>query len=126
LSWCRARPASRCIGGGGERQQAASRRARVHFALGASGRENVSVRIPTPLRGGLYARVSTDEQDAGLQLDDLRQVAGQRGWVIADEYVDEAISGTEDERPAFDRLMADARAGKLDIVAVWRFDRFAR
>src|SRR5579864_1813103 len=30
------------------------------------------------------------------------------------------------KRPALDRLMADARRGKFDVVAVWRFDRFAR
>lgn len=36
------------------------------------------------------------------------------------------MSGAKDKRPALDRLMADARRGKFDIVAVWRFDRFAR
>jgi DNA invertase Pin-like site-specific DNA recombinase len=80
-----------------------------------------------PIRAALYARVSTTGhgQDVGLQLDELRQVAAQRGWVAAD-YVDEGVSGSKDRRPALDRMMADARAGKLDVVAVWRFDRFAR
>jgi DNA invertase Pin-like site-specific DNA recombinase len=75
----------------------------------------------------LYARVSTSGhgQDVGLQLDELRQVAAQRGWTAAD-YVDEGVSGSKDRRPALDRLMADARAGRLDVIAVWRFDRFAR
>ena len=49
----------------------------------------------------------------------------QRGW-DATAYVDEGVSGSKDRRPALDRLMADARAGRLDLVAVWRFDRFAR
>ena len=49
----------------------------------------------------------------------------QRGW-DATSYVDEGVSGSKDRRPALDRLMADARAGRLDLVAVWRFDRFAR
>jgi DNA invertase Pin-like site-specific DNA recombinase len=49
----------------------------------------------------------------------------QRGW-DATAYVDEGVSGSKDRRPALDRLMADARAGRLELVAVWRFDRFAR
>jgi DNA invertase Pin-like site-specific DNA recombinase len=80
-----------------------------------------------PIRAALYARVSTSGhgQDVGLQLDELRQVATQRFWVAA-EFVDEGVSGSKDRRPALDRMMADARAGRLDVVAVWRFDRFAR
>ena len=80
-----------------------------------------------PIRAALYARVSTSGhgQDVGLQLDELRQVAAQRGWTFT-EFVDEGVSGSKDRRPALDRMMADARAGKLDVVAVWRFDRFAR
>ena len=80
-----------------------------------------------PIRAALYARVSTVNhgQDVGLQLDELRQVAAQRGW-SATEFVDDGVSGAKDSRPALDRMMADARAGKLDLVAVWRFDRFAR
>ena len=79
------------------------------------------------VRAALYARVSTagHGQDVGLQLEELRQVAAQRRWVVT-EYMDEGVSGSKDSRPALDRMMADARRGKLDVVAVWRFDRFAR
>jgi len=45
---------------------------------------------------------------------------------VTEEYVDHGVSGAKASRPALDRLMADARKGKLDVVAVWRFDRFAR
>lgn len=78
-------------------------------------------------RAALYARVSTvgHGQDPETQLRELRQVAAQRGWDAVD-YVDEGVSGAVDSRPALDRLMADARRGRLDIVAVVRFDRFAR
>jgi DNA invertase Pin-like site-specific DNA recombinase len=81
----------------------------------------------TPIRAALYARVSTTGkgQDVGLQLDELRQVAAQRGWRSV-EYVDNGVSGAKDSRPALDRLMQDARSGRLDLVAVFRFDRFAR
>ena len=79
------------------------------------------------LRAALYARVSTTGhgQDVGLQLEELRQVAAQRGWT-ATEFIDDGVSGSTDSRPALDRMMADARAGRLDLIAVWRFDRFAR
>lgn len=80
-----------------------------------------------PVRAALYARVSTTGhgQDVGLQLDELRQVAEQGGWATV-EYLDEGVSGTKSSRPGLDQMMADARAGRLDVVAVWRFDRFAR
>jgi len=81
-----------------------------------------------PLRAALYARVSTvgHGQDAGLQLDELRQVAAQRGWDVRGEHVDEGVSGVKDSRPALDQVLADARAGKLDVIAVWRLDRLGR
>jgi DNA invertase Pin-like site-specific DNA recombinase len=80
-----------------------------------------------PIRAALYARVSTSNhgQDTGLQVGELRRVAEQRGWTVT-EYVDDGVSGARDSRPALDRLMQDARTGRLDVVAVFRFDRFAR
>lgn len=79
-------------------------------------------------RTALYARVSTTGhgQDVGLQLDELRQVAAQRGWEVVDEYVDEGISGSRESRPALDRMMDEARRGKLDVVCVWKLDRLGR
>jgi DNA invertase Pin-like site-specific DNA recombinase len=78
------------------------------------------------IRAALYARVSTSGQDTEMQLLELRLVAEQRGWKIVGEFVDAGISGAKDRRPALDRLMSDAHAGKFDLVACWRFDRFAR
>jgi len=78
----------------------------------------------TPLRAGLYSRVSTSGQDHALQLDELRRVAEQRGFLVS-EYVDTA-SGGGNRLPERERMMADARAGRLDVVCCWRFDRFAR
>ena len=78
-------------------------------------------------RAALYVRVSTlNGQDTGLQLEELRVVATQRGWQVAGEFIDKGISGTKDSRPALDQMMTAARSGKIDIVAVWRFDRAAR
>ncbi len=77
-------------------------------------------------RCALYARVSTADQSAGLQLDGLRQLGAQRGWKIVGEFVDFGVSGSKDRRPELDKVMAAVHKGKIDIVAVWRFDRFAR
>src|SRR6266446_7871959 len=41
-------------------------------------------------------------------------------------YIDDGVSGAKDSRPELNRLMADAHKRCFDVVAVWRFDRFAR
>jgi DNA invertase Pin-like site-specific DNA recombinase len=77
-------------------------------------------------RAALYCRVSTLDQDPASQLHDLRRHAEHRGWSIIEEFIDHGISGTEDSRPALNRMMAAARQRRFDVVLVWRFDRFAR
>lgn len=74
----------------------------------------------------LYSRVSTDGQDPEVQLQALRAHAAQRNWIIVEEFVDHGYSGAKEKRPALDRMMKAAWAGKLQAVLVWRFDRFAR
>jgi len=80
------------------------------------------------MRVGIYARVSTTGkgQDTDMQLRELREYARQRGWDIAGEYTDEGVSGSKDSRPELNRLMADAKARKLDTILVWKLDRFGR
>jgi len=79
-------------------------------------------------RAAVYARVSTtgQGQDVGLQLEELRQVAQQRGWVIVEEFVDEGVSGAKTSRPGLDRMLAEAQAGRFDVLAVWKLDRLGR
>jgi DNA invertase Pin-like site-specific DNA recombinase len=78
-------------------------------------------------RVALYARTSTvRDQNPQIQIEELRRVAQQRGWEIVSEYVDRGWSGAKDRRPELDRLMSDVCRGKIDLVACWRFDRFAR
>jgi DNA invertase Pin-like site-specific DNA recombinase len=81
-----------------------------------------------PRRVALYARVSTKGhgQDPLTQLVALREYAGHRGMTVTDEYVDVGISGAKDRRPELDRLIADARRRRFDVILVARFDRFAR
>src|ERR1700674_2978033 len=79
-------------------------------------------------RVAIYARVSTTNhgQDVTLQTRELKQFAEARGWHMVDAYIDTGISGAKDSRPELNRLMSDAHKRRFEVVAVWRFDRFAR
>ncbi len=79
-----------------------------------------------PTKVAIYARVSTQDQDPGLQLSELRNYIKDRGWTVYHEYVDIGHSGAKDSRPQLNRLMADAKRIRFDVVLVWKFDRFAR
>jgi DNA invertase Pin-like site-specific DNA recombinase len=78
-----------------------------------------------PSRIALYARVSTVEQTVEPQLFALRAYVEARGGQAV-EYVDAGISGARDRRPALDRLMADARRRRFDVLAITKLDRLAR
>ena len=77
-------------------------------------------------RAVLYMRVSTVDQTTDNQAHDLKQMAQQRDLAVVEQYIDHGISGTRSRRPGLDRMMADARRGKFDIVLVWACDRLAR
>jgi len=87
-------------------------------------------------RAVIYLRVSTSsrskhgdklayDQDPALQEAPLRDLIAQRGGELVKVYSDRA-SGARESRPGLNQLLADARRGQLDVVVVWRFDRFAR
>jgi DNA invertase Pin-like site-specific DNA recombinase len=79
------------------------------------------------LRVALYARVSTlNNQDPEMQLAELREYAGRRGWQISEEYTDQGVSGCKESRPALNRLMSDACRRRFDAILVWKIDRFGR
>jgi putative DNA-invertase from lambdoid prophage Rac len=76
-------------------------------------------------RAGLYARVSTDDQHTiPLQIRALREYAARRGWIIALQ-VKEVGSGAS-ERKLRDKLLESARRRDIDVVLVWRLDRWGR
>src|SRR5688572_2024314 len=77
-------------------------------------------------RVGIYCRVSTADQTTENQLLDLRQYCQSRNWRIVGEYRDDGISGTNDNRPALKQLMDAARKRKVDVILVWKLDRFGR
>ena len=87
---------------------------------------------PGPKHAALYARVSTEEQtknySIAAQVELLRLKAQAEGYVLTSEheYIDDGYSGTTADRPALQRLLADAQAGQFHVVLVYRLDRFYR
>ena len=76
-------------------------------------------------RTGLYTRVSsTDQQTIPLQIRALREYAVRRGWTIALQ-VKEVGSGAL-QRQLRERLLQAARRREIDVVLVWRLDRWGR
>lgn len=83
------------------------------------------------MRAALYARVSTDEQardgvSLAAQEQALRAYCASQGWDVAGAYIDDGYSGKSLDRPAVQRLIADAEARRIDVVLVWRIDRLSR
>jgi len=79
----------------------------------------------TALRAALYARVSTnDQQTLPMQLRALREYAARRGWTIALQ-VKEVGSGAA-LRTMREQLIDAARRREIDVVLVWRLDRWGR
>lgn len=85
------------------------------------------------LRAAVYARVSSAEQQArntiSSQLSTLPAYCAAQGWRVVATYVDDgksAKAGQLDRRDGLQRLLADAAAGKLDLVTVVDLDRLTR
>lgn len=82
-------------------------------------------------RVAAYARVSSGK-DAMLhslsaQISYYNDYIGNRGdWELAGIYADEALTGTKEDRPEFQRMLADCRDGKIDMVITKSLTRFAR
>ncbi len=76
-------------------------------------------------RVGLYARVSThDQKTLPLQIRTMCEYATRRGWAVAVQ-IKEIGSGAV-ERELREKLMAAARRREIDVVLVWRLDRWGR
>ncbi len=76
-----------------------------------------------------YARYSTENQDEksiAYQLDSIREYCADKGYKIIKEYADEAFSGTNLDRPAFQNLLKDAEKGKFDGVVIYDITRGSR
>jgi DNA invertase Pin-like site-specific DNA recombinase len=79
-------------------------------------------------RVSIYLRVSTDGQTTQNQRRELEAVAARSGWEVVGLYEDTGISGSNgrEKRPGFDRLLNDATARKINMVAAWSVDRLGR
>jgi DNA invertase Pin-like site-specific DNA recombinase len=76
-------------------------------------------------RAAIYTRVSTTDQHPEMQEQELRDYVARRNWTIHRIYSDK-VSGAVEKRPGLDALMEDCRRRNVDVVVVWKFDRFAR
>ena len=77
------------------------------------------------MRVAVYARVSThDQQTLGLQTEAMLAYIKNRGWTVA-KSVEDVGSGSK-ERPARDSLLMAARRREIDVIVVWRLDRWGR
>ena len=94
-------------------------KAKSHTVFGQARKQ------PKMFRAGLYARVSTnDQQTLSMQSRAMREYAARRGWTIA-VNVREVGSGAA-KREAREKLLEAARRREIDVVLVWRLDRWGR
>lgn len=81
-------------------------------------------------RAVIYARYSPgpNQRDESIegQVRECKEIAKKHGLMVIHEYVDKRMSGTNDERPDFQRMLRDADRGLFDVVITWKNDRFAR
>jgi DNA invertase Pin-like site-specific DNA recombinase len=76
-------------------------------------------------RAGLYARVSTnDQQTLAMQNRAIREYALRRGWTIALQVRE--VNSRAVRRKAREKLLEAARRREIDLVLVWRLDRWGR
>jgi DNA invertase Pin-like site-specific DNA recombinase len=77
----------------------------------------------------IYARYSSDnqsEQSIDGQLRVCNEYAKNNDIIILDTYIDRAMTGTNDNRPDFQRMIKDSSRKEWDYVLVYKFDRFSR
>lgn len=94
--------------------------------IGASSLAELQIK-----RVAAYARVSVEKDAAEHSLESQISyyddyIKGNPGWIFVGVYADDGISGTTSNRPEFQRMLEDARAGKIDIIITKSVTRFAR
>jgi site-specific DNA recombinase len=82
------------------------------------------------VRVAIYRRISTDEERQPFSLDAQQErlaayVAAQPGWVLSRSYSDR-MSGKRLDRPGLQQALHDARAGRYELLLVFKVDRLAR
>lgn len=77
----------------------------------------------------IYARYSSaaqTEQSIEGQLRVCKEYAERNGYKILGEYIDRAMTGTNDNRPEFQRMIEDSEKKSFEYVLVYKLDRFSR
>ena len=77
----------------------------------------------------IYARYSSDsqtEQSIEGQLRVCEEYAQRNNILILNTYIDRAMTGTNDNRPDFQRMIKDSSKKRFEIVLVYKLDRFSR
>ena len=86
----------------------------------------------TDYKVGIYLRLSRDDERQGesLSIENQRRVltnyVKEQGWTIYDEYVDDGISGVSFDRPGVQRMLDDAKAGRINLIICKDMSRFGR
>lgn len=81
---------------------------------------------------GIYCRLSNDDERDGesVSIENqkllLQRYVRERGWNEIDTYIDDGFSGTNFQRPGVQRLIADAKAGRINVILVKDLSRFGR
>jgi len=81
------------------------------------------------LKAVIYARYSSSsqrEESIEGQVKEVTTFAERNGYTIIGTYSDRAISGTTDNSPQFQKMIADSKRKLFDFIIVWKLDRFAR
>lgn len=78
------------------------------------------------MKVAIYYRVSTKEQEIGMQKKAIKDYCERENIIIFKEYSDIGQSGKKESRPAFDKLLKDMRDKKFDCVVVYKLDRIGR
>ena len=77
----------------------------------------------------IYARYSSSnqqEQSIDGQIRVITEYAERQGYRIVDTYIDRAMTGRTDDRPDFQRMIAESFKGNFDYIIVYKLDRFSR
>jgi putative DNA-invertase from lambdoid prophage Rac len=97
----------------------ASRKSKSERVFGQRRKERKMFRV------GLYARVSThDQQTIPLQIRAMREYAANRGWMVAAQVKEIGCGAAQ--RQLREQLLDAARRREIDVVLVWRLDRWGR
>ncbi|MCM1316364.1 MAG: recombinase family protein [Alistipes senegalensis] len=86
----------------------------------------------TDYKVGMYLRLSRDDERAGesLSIENQRRILtnhiSEQGWTLYDEYVDDGFSGTDFNRPGVQRMLDDAKTGKINLIICKDLSRFGR